>query len=85
MAVDHTPPVGGAAPGAGTRRGPAADLDRTAVDFTPPPDIKWVRNAAGTNEQAVLFGDPGQPGLYVVRIRWLAGNMSRPHFHSNDR
>jgi hypothetical protein len=40
----------------------AADLDRTAVDFTPPSEIKWVRNAAGTNEQAVLFGDPSKPG-----------------------
>jgi quercetin dioxygenase-like cupin family protein len=63
----------------------AADLDRTAVDFTTPSDIKWVRNAAGTNEQAVLFGNPSQPGLYVVRIKWLRGNMSRPHSHPNDR
>ena len=47
----------------------AADIDRTAVDFTPPTDIKWVRNAAGTNEQAVLFGDPSKPGPYVVRIK----------------
>src|SRR6266852_9948331 len=35
----------------------AADIDRTAVQFTVPADIKWVRNAAGTNEQAILFGD----------------------------
>jgi hypothetical protein len=63
----------------------AADLDRSAVDFTPPSDIKWVRNAAGTNEQAVLFGDPSKPGPYVVRLKWLPGNMSRPHFHPNDR
>ena len=55
------------------------------MDFTTPADIKWVRNAAGTNEQAVLFGDPGKPGPYVVRIKWLPGNMSRPHFHPNDR
>jgi len=41
--------------------------------------------AAGTNEQAVLFGDPSKPGPYVVRIKWLPGNMSRPHFHPNDR
>jgi hypothetical protein len=59
----------------------AADLDRAAVDFTVPADIKWVRNAAGTNEQAVLFGDPSKPGPYVVRIKWFPGNMSRPHFH----
>ena len=63
----------------------AADLDRTAVDFIPPSEIKWVRNAAGTNESAVLFGDPSKPGPYVVRLRWLKGNMSRPHFHPNDR
>ena len=63
----------------------AVDLDRTAVDFTVPSEIKWVRNAAGTNESAVLFGDPSKPGPYVVRLRWLPGNMSRPHFHPNDR
>jgi quercetin dioxygenase-like cupin family protein len=62
-----------------------ADLDRTAVDFKTPGEIAWVRNAAGTNEQAVLFGDPSRPGPYVVRIKWLPGNMSRPHFHPNDR
>jgi quercetin dioxygenase-like cupin family protein len=62
-----------------------ADIDRSAVDFQVPADIKWVRNAAGTNEQAILFGDPSQPGPYVVRLRWLPGNMSRPHFHRNDR
>ena len=65
--------------------GHAADVDRTAVDFVPPSEIKWVRNAAGTNESAVLFGDPRQPGPYVMRIKWLPGNMSRPHFHPNDR
>jgi hypothetical protein len=41
--------------------GHGADIDRTAVAFTAPADIKWVRNAAGTNEQAVLFGDPSKP------------------------
>ena len=55
------------------------------MDFKTPADIKWVRNAAGTNESAVLFGDPSKPGPYVVRVKWLPGNMSRPHFHPNDR
>jgi ChrR Cupin-like domain len=63
----------------------AADLDRASVDFTTPAEIKWVRNAAGTNEQALLFGDPSKPGPYVVRVKWFPGNMSRPHFHPNDR
>ena len=65
--------------------GHAADIDREAVDFKTPAEITWVRNAAGTNESAVLFGDPGKPGPYVVRLKWLPGNMSRPHFHPNDR
>src|SRR3982750_2833423 len=62
-----------------------AELDRAAVDYKLPGDIKLSRNAAGTNEQTVLFGDPNKPGPYVVRLKWLPGNMSRPHFHPNDR
>ena len=65
--------------------GARAQVDRSMVDFTLPADIKWVRNAAGTNEQAILFGDPAKPGPYVVRLKWLPGNMSRPHVHPNDR
>lgn len=63
----------------------AADLDPTAVEFVLPNKIKWVRNAAGTAEQAVLFGDPAKPGPYVLRLEWLPNNMSRPHSHSYDR
>jgi quercetin dioxygenase-like cupin family protein len=62
-----------------------SDIDRNAVDFVAPEDIEFVRNAAGTNEQAILFGDPSKPGPYVIQLRWLPGNMSRPHFHSTDR
>jgi hypothetical protein len=63
----------------------SSDIDRNAVSFVAPADIKFVRNEAGTNEQAVLFGDPSKPGPYVIQLRWLPGNMSRPHFHPNDR
>ena len=62
-----------------------AQIDGKAVQVTRPEDIKWVRNAAGTQEQAILFGDPNKEGPYVVRLRWLPGNMSRPHMHPNDR
>lgn len=62
-----------------------ADVDPTAVQVVAPSDIKWVRNRAGTSEQAVLFGDPSKPGPYVMRIKWLPGNMSRPHTHGTDR
>src|SRR5688572_15816176 len=69
----------------GAMIGSAAQIDSRAVEFITPENIKWVRNAAGTNETAVLFGDPEKPGPYVIRLRWLPGNMSRPHYHQNDR
>jgi hypothetical protein len=69
----------------GAMIGSAAQIDSKAVEFITPENIKWVMNAAGTNETAVLFGDPEKPGPYVIRLRWLPGNMSRPHYHQNDR
>ena len=66
-------------------RGDDPMLVQAGLEDKTPGEIAWVRNAAGTNEQAVLFGDPSKPGPYVVRVKWLPGNMSRPHFHPNDR
>ena len=63
----------------------AAQIDSKAVEFVTPDKITFVKNAAGTNETAVLFGDPEKPGPYVIRLRWFPGNMSRPHYHANDR
>jgi oxalate decarboxylase/phosphoglucose isomerase-like protein (cupin superfamily) len=70
---------------AGCATEPVGKLDPKIATYIEATDIKWVPNAAGTNEQAVLYGDPNKPGLYVVRLKWKAGNMSRPHFHPNDR
>ena len=33
----------------------------------------------------VIYGDPSQPGLYVMRITFTPGSGSRPHFHSTAR
>ena len=63
----------------------AADLDPKAIAIQIPKDIKWVKNANGGAESAVLVGDPAKPGLYVVLQKWLPRNNSRPHFHPNDR
>jgi hypothetical protein len=65
--------------------GSQGHVDPKVVQFQKPEEIKFVRNAAGTQETAVLFGDPARPGPYVIRLRWLPGNMSRPHSHPNDR
>ena len=57
---------------------------KAAMVTTVPKDIKWVEGANGA-ATAVLAGDPGKPGLYVVLNKWHPGHMSRPHFHQNDR
>ncbi len=63
----------------------AADLNPAAIAYTLPDKIEWKQTSPGS-QQAILVGDPSKPGLYVVMNKWLAGNnMSRPHFHPNDR
>ncbi len=61
----------------------AAELNTAAVVYKLPDQIDWKDN--GGNKQDVLTGDPSKPGLYAVMVTWKAGNMSRPHFHPNDR
>jgi hypothetical protein len=63
----------------------AADLDPAAVVFKLPDQIKWTENPAAGNANAVLYGDPSKPGLYIVLVKWHPGHMSHPHFHPNDR
>jgi hypothetical protein len=63
----------------------AADLDPKAVTYIPVDKIQWKENAAGTNANAILYGDLSKPGPYAYFVKWKAGNMSRPHFHPNDR
>jgi hypothetical protein len=60
-------------------------LDPAIVAFKLPDQIEWKSNAAGTNRSVVLQGDPSKPGPYAMLLQWLPGNMSRPHFHPNDR
>ena len=63
----------------------AADLDPKIIAYTLPENIKWVDNAARTNQTAIIYGDPTKPGPYYMLLKWKAGNMSRPHFHEMDR
>lgn len=51
-----------------------------------PEDVVWVEEADGSGVQrALIHGDPAQPGIYVVRIRFPPGVMSRNHYHGEDR
>jgi quercetin dioxygenase-like cupin family protein len=63
-----------------------AELNPAAVAFTLPDKVEWKSPRANAGvQQAVMTGDPAKPRLYVVLTKWLPGNMSRPHFHPNDR
>jgi hypothetical protein len=62
-----------------------AKVDPAIVGFKLPEQIEWKTNPAGTNRSAVLQGDPAKAGPYAMLLQWLPGNMSRPHFHPNDR
>jgi hypothetical protein len=68
--------------GAGSARG-LGDMDPKAITVVLPNDIKWTKTA--TSERAVLYGDPSKPGYYVILLKWLPHNNSRPHYHPNDR
>jgi quercetin dioxygenase-like cupin family protein len=76
----------GLAFGFATNAAGAVELNKAAVDYKLPDQIQWKENAAAGNAQAIVHGDPTKPGLYVVLLRWEAGNhFSKPHFHPNDR
>lgn len=69
--------------------GVAASQDAQAPKhiMTAPADITWgdpppvfERGASF----AVMAGDPGQPGLYVVRLKMPAGYTIAPHWHPTD-
>lgn len=63
----------------------SVELDPKIVGFKLPDQIQWTENARAGNRSAVLQGDPSKPGPYAMLLTWLPGNMSRPHFHPNDR
>ena len=51
-----------------------------------PEQVKWTTNPKELGVQrAVIQGDQSKPGIYVVRIKFPPGVMSRPHIHKEDR
>ncbi len=62
----------------------AVELNTAAVIYQLPDQINWKDTGTGA-KNAVLMGDPTKPGPYIVLVKWLPGNFSRPHFHPNDR
>lgn len=54
-----------------------------------PEEVKWERYPGIGGElgmqQAILYGDPTKPGVYVLRVRFPKGVMGHPHSHPDDR
>lgn len=50
------------------------------------PEAVPFKSALGVGpQQALIYGDPSKPGIYVVRVKFPPGFHSNPHFHSKDR
>ena len=47
-------------------------------------DMSWDESSDRV-QQKVLYGNPAEEGLYIIRVRFPDGGTSRPHFHSQDR
>jgi quercetin dioxygenase-like cupin family protein len=63
-----------------------ADAQQTTLPNVLADDVKWITNPGTPGLQnATLFGDPSKPGMYVVRVKFSPGTMTRPHTHTEDR
>lgn len=51
-----------------------------------PEDVQWKDLPGyGGLQYAVIEGDPRKEGIYVLRVKFPPGLMTRPHFHPEDR
>ena len=52
----------------------------------PPEQVKWVSKPGFEGVQfANIAGNPSKPGIYVIRVKFSPGRMTRPHWHPEDR
>ncbi len=57
--------------------------DPKKISVTLPDEIQWRK---GPNaDTATIQGDPSKPGIYIQLVKWHPGNMSRPHYHAEER
>jgi quercetin dioxygenase-like cupin family protein len=61
-----------------------AELNPAALQVIPFDTLKF-KGEPGSQQTAVVFGDPAKPGLYGIVIKWPPHTNSRPHSHPNDR
>ena len=67
---------------------PAAYGERDDAGFVriTPDEVQWKDLPGyGGLQYAVIEGDPSKEGIYVVRVKFPPGLMTRPHYHPEDR
>ena len=65
-----------------------ADAGRDKAGFVrvTPEEVVWTDRPGYEGVKfAAIQGDPSKPGIYVVRVKFAPGTMTRPHWHPEDR
>lgn len=62
---------------------PISSLNPKAIEIALPKDIPWEGGAGA--KTAYLVGGANKPGPFVMLVKWMPHNMSRPHMHNIDR
>ena len=57
--------------------------DREGFMIATPEAIRAAQGSGGRTQY--LWGNPSQPGLYVIQLVWEPGQGSRPHTHNEAR
>jgi len=67
----------------------AGSINLAETKVTLSNDVKWSGWLTGfppeSAEMAKLYGDPNEPGPYLVLMKWHPGYMSAPHTYSTSR
>ena len=64
----------------------SADKDKAGFVRVTPDEVVWTDRPGYEGVKfATIQGDPSKPGIYVLRVKFSPGTMTRPHWHPEDR
>lgn len=65
---------------------PALSADSKAMTVIDPDKLEWKDYPGLPGVKfVVLYGNPKEPGLYVIRAKFAPHTMSKPHWHPEAR
>jgi quercetin dioxygenase-like cupin family protein len=63
-----------------------AEVDEAGFIRITPDQVAWKDMPGYEGVRfAVIAGDPKKEGIYVIRVKFSPGHMTRPHWHPEDR